>query len=144
MRNETGGQHLIQVGVGGNLTLKHITLEYRGNAGGTSFVTVTGAGAELVLESGVVIQNAKNTGDGLVSVGVGGTLIMNKGIIKDNKGDKAVIDNEGGTFYMNGGTIKDNKGNASDKRIHGVNNYYNGNGNNSNPSNWSKFTMTGG
>jgi hypothetical protein len=96
-----------------------------------SFVQVTGAGAVLVLESGAVIQNANSSGT-LLGVGANsgtgkddnGTIIMNKGIIKDNKARNAVYVNIGGTFKMNGGTITGNKGN-------GVRNYQ-------------KFDMNGG
>jgi hypothetical protein len=122
MKPDSGtNKHLFVVGEGGNLTLKDITLDYRGKKrtnGSTviSLVSVNGTDAKLTLESGAVIQNALEANSGPVSVGNFGTIIMNKGIIKDNEAASgAVYVNVNGKFIMNGGTIKDNTG-------HGVTN----------------------
>ncbi len=108
--DKANGNHNYAFDVKGNLTLKNGTINARG--------VQTYAGANLVIESGVVINAIDTNGGACVYNRDGATVTINGGefnvvgeAVSATKGAAAVI-NAGGTTTINGGKFNSNVGPA--------------------------------
>lgn len=110
LQRGTGGFAMLKVNNGGSLTTYNVTIDGNAMVGSYNRGIEVASGGSLVINEGTVLRNHTPEGSNGSVLQVFGSVVMNGGIIENNRNDKYgnIYLRDGATFTMNGGIVRNN------------------------------------